>query len=171
MSKRLAPLIVLGLVGEPALAQDPSTFATIAAGRTQAVKPCATAEYASAQQMTASGGDPFFDFNGTLIVQGQPIPGFSCQSAGPFRLNGRDWYLQNVRGMIPPRQGPLSKLRTNAVRICSEFAKKEMAKRFGVGNPHTDEPPPNFPPIEGPFGAEVGGFGCERLWRQDYTLP
>lgn len=170
MSKLHLLLASLCVAASPAFAQDQPTFATIAAPTRPPLAACPIAEYPNPPGQPA-GAPPFFNFNGIYKdAQGAAIAGFACAMIGPFHLNGKPWYLQNVRGLITAGQPADSKMRTNSVRICSEDAKKRMAQaEKRPPDPKTGEP--NYPTILGPFAAQIGPAGCERMWKEDYTLP
>ncbi|RJF85571.1 hypothetical protein D3876_16750 [Sphingomonas cavernae] len=170
------------------VAQDTTTFNTISDGRDKAVLACPIAEPtsttpsspAASPQITAGARlkttNPFFDFNGKYKDDtGQPIAGFTCQQAGPFDFKGKPWFIQNVRGLQPHGSGPdAEKRRVNALRVCSEDAKRTMASpaKWKI-DPATGIPKntATLPQLIGPFDGPVGGFGCEALWRQAYVLP
>lgn len=97
---------------------------------------------------------PFFDFNGIYKTGDTPIPGFACDMVGPFAIGGHDWYVQRVQGLIPGKD-PNSKLRTNAVRMCT----KRLRVRLPDGTPLPLEP------VTGPFGGPLGPSDCELVQR------
>ena len=132
-----------------AAAQSAPSFAAWATGLGKTVYQCPTAPVSSVQ-------NPYFGFNGNPAVAG-----FSCQQVGPFSLNGKSWFVQNVNGLKPPAPPGCKTAqpycRVNNLRLCSLHY---------VAFPAS-------PQVHGPFGGPIGPKGCEKLWSEEVvsTVP